>query len=547
MNRCRSPGHRIAVTLLSMIVATAAAADPSSHSLRAAADTLASRLPLGQIVTAEQSGDAPPLIYAAGESESPDVPPADRIFEIGSITKVFTGLLLAQAVVEKRVTLDATLGDLLGPDQKFGDPRVAAISLRQLATHTSGLPRLPANLERGADPTNPYAHYDWDLLARELKTTKLTGNPPFPPAYSNFGFGLLGEIIARVFQKSWADLVREKISEPLGLADTTVRLDADQRVRFVPPHDGDRPAHEWTFDALAGAGALRSTAADLVRFGWALRDPEATPLREAITLLLTPQTPDGTFGLGIETLKIDGRTVFQHAGGTGGYRSVLRVIPETNEVQVVLINNTTIEAGAMIVAARGEKPRSDEGRRTVTVDQLDACVGVYAVEGGRFTIVRDGNRLMAQLTGQVFLPLFPHETPDRFFYRAVPAEIQFHRSNDGDITSLTLFQNGAEVVARRETGAPPPVIFRTADELAPFAGIYELAPGVMFTVKVTAATLHVQLTGQSSLPVFERRPDRFEYDVLDAALVFERDTAGKITALVLHQHGLQHRAVRKNP
>jgi CubicO group peptidase (beta-lactamase class C family) len=444
------------------------------------------------------------------------------------------------------LTLDSTLGELLDASQKYADPRIAAITLRQLATHTSGLPRLPDNMEKGASPSDPYARYGWDELSAYLAAAKLKGVPPFAPVYSNLGFGLLGEVLARVYRQPWEELVAEKITRPLKLVDTAATLDSEQLARFVPAYDGRDATRPWTFRAIVGAGALRSTAADLVRFGQALLAPEKTPLRAAIVLMMTPQTDDRSIGLGMDIGGIDGATAYEHGGVTGGYRSFFRVVPKTATIQVVLTNNTTLEPIRIVVAARSEKPRQNESSRTLTAKQLDEYAGIYLTTDRRFTIVRNGELLMAQLAGQPFLPIFPHETADRFFYKAVPAEIQFQRDN-GTVTGLTLFQNGKTIPAKRDTEKAPSVIFRDSKALAEFAGIYELKPGVRFTVKVEADTLFVQLTGQRFLPVIERRKDRFEYDAVNAALKFERDESGKILALILYQNGLEQRAARKSP
>jgi len=152
-------------------------------SLTEAAEELSQKLTAGGIVTADGF-----TFSSAGKLIPADLPPEDLIFEIGSISKVFTGLLLTQAVIEKKVTLDTPISTLLH-DLTFKDPRVGQITLRQLACHTSGLPRLPANLIEGADQLDPYAHYDRDRLHRALTSLELEANPPHNSSYSNLGVG----------------------------------------------------------------------------------------------------------------------------------------------------------------------------------------------------------------------------------------------------------------------------------------------------------------------------------------------------------------------
>jgi serine-type D-Ala-D-Ala carboxypeptidase/endopeptidase len=512
--------------------------------LAKAAAKFGNELPKGAIVTAE-CVDGTTTYTTSGALEMGATPPEKVIFEIGSISKVFTGLLLAQAVLEKKVSLDTTLREVLVERRVFADPAVAAITLRQLVTHTSGLPRLPENLRPEKELSDPYATYDRAMLDAAVAAQKLEHKPPFAESYSNYGMGLLGDILSRVHGRTWADLVRERITEPLGMIDTTVTLSREQQGRFAPGYDGKKKLQPWTFSALAGAGALRSTAADMIKFGEALLAPEKTPLKEAITLMLQPQTAEGDIGFAIGLSKLDGQDVREHNGGTGGYRSLMQVMPATRSVRVILTNNSAIAPESIIAASRNEKPRRQESDRIVTSDQLAEYEGVYPiVPEARFTVLRRGDQLWTQLTGQTFLRLFPHEQDDRFFFKVVSAELQFHREN-GKVVSLTNHQNGRELNARKSDGPVPKIVFRGAKELTPYVGTYELAPKVLFTLKTQGETLFAQLTGQPPAPVFEKRDDWFEYDVVDAALEFERGKDGKVTALKLHQNGAIQRAVKK--
>lgn len=512
--------------------------------LSEAANTLAKSLPKGGIVTAERVGDT--VKYAvAGKLEPSGVAPERVIFEIGSISKVFTGLLLAQAVTEGKATLDTTLQQQLGKEQSFTDARVGLITLHQLATHTSGLPRIPEDLAAGPDPLDPYAHYDRAKLYSYLAKVKLKGEAPYAKSYSNLGMGLLGDVLSRVYGKPWDALIAEKITGPLGMKDTVVVLNDEQQKRFAPAYDGEKSVKPWNLASLKGAGALRSTAADLMIFGEALLHPEKTLLKDAFALMLTPQTKEDDIGLAIFLSKLYDQRVYEHSGGTGGYRSSFHVMPGSNTVQIVLINNAIMEGSSVIAASHHQKPRITPSDKLVSKDELAAYEGVYPIDAtARFTVVRRDDQLWTQLTGQTFLQLHPHEKTDRFFLKEVAAEIQFVREGD-KITSLTLFQNGREVKARKSTDPAPTIKFRPADELAAYTGTYELTPKLLFTLKVTNVTLFAQLTGQGFAPVFEKRDDWFEYDIVTAALEFERDKDGKVIAVKLHQNGAIQRAVKK--
>lgn len=480
------------------------------------------------------------------------VPSERTIFEIGSITKVFTGLLLAQATLDGKAALDDPIAKHLPADLKLA-PAVAAITLQQLSSHTSGLPRLPDNLS-SANPADPYADYTVERLHDFLQRFAPTQPAPRPADYSNLGVGLLGHLLARAYGVSYAELVRTRITAPLGLSDTVIALDAAQRARFATPHSGTVAVSPWHLGALPGAGALRSTTADLAKFAAALLDP-ASPLAPAWRIAREPRAPMGArgqVGLGFLLHERAGHTVYSHGGGTGGFRSHFEITPATRSAVVVLLNNDEPDPGAVIArapAAATGQPKAAAAKAPpavpISAAELRAFTGVYAIDAkGRFTVVLDDqNRLRIRLTGQAFLPA-RFLGQDRFAAVGVPAEFQFARDAAGRVTQLTLHQNGREVPATRSADAPV-VLFPTAEKLRAYAGNYTLAPGAVFEVRVAGATLLVKLTGQPALPVHATRPDHFVYDVVDAALTFERDAAGAVTALVLHQNGRDQRAPRQ--
>lgn len=499
---------------------------------------MAGKLATGCIVTGEKIGEK--VSYsAAGHPEPDGIAPERRVFEIGSITKVFTGVLLAQAVIDKKVRLDSTLQELLGKDFRFSDPQVGRITLLQLSTHTSGLPRLPGNI--GPDPdskADPYADYDRAMMNTYLSSVKLDGPPPHTASYSNFAVGVLGELLADAYGKPWDVLIAEKITGPLGMEDTMAVPGEDQRKRLAPPYQNDKPAHEWNFKSISAAGSLRSTAADLMIFGSAMATPDKFPIAPAIREMMRVHSPGfeggSETGLGIIISKLDGATEFLHSGGTGGYRSVLQVIPEKRSVRVVLINNNSTPAETVLFAVREEKKPEPKAAVPLTEQELDALTGIYAISpGAKLTVVRRGAVLHIQLTGQAFLPV-KSIGGDRFRYEVVAAEIQFHREG-GAVKSLTLFQNGRELNATR-TAEPLPLPVDLA-ELEAYAGSYQLFPGQIFTITVKNGSLFAQLTGQPAAPITQTKPGYFEYSMVKAALEFQKDASGKVTGLILHQNG----------
>ena len=541
----------IVVLLFSLAVVAAPAGAPPSPLAAHAADW-AKAQGSGCVVTAERvdgawrygiGGDAFPAGHAA-------VAPERIELEIGSISKVFTGLLLAKATHEGKLALTDTLAKRL--PVRFEAPEVGGITLRQLATHTSCLPRLPDNLG-SPDASDPYARYDDEALFAYLARARLAKAPPCDADYSNLGFGILGVVLERGYGKPWEALVREKITGPLGMNDTVQRLSPDQQSRFAPGWAGDKPAQPWTFRAMAGAGALRSTAADMAKFADALLLGANGPL-EDVWALLTGDAVDaaglgGRIGLALMEQRVDGEIGFGHDGGTGGYRSNVLVFPRSGRAHVILASNAAAAPPAWLAALRAQgHPPVERKEIALPGATLDEYVGVYTLSPqARFTILKVNDGLRARLTGQPFLALFV-SAKDEFFYRAVDAQISFRRGPEGKLLGLTLHQNGRDLVAQRTADPAPHIEFPTSESLGDLAGTYDFGayqPGGTIVVAVRGDVLGVQLTGQPEIPVFATGKDRFEYDVVEATLNFEHDASGKVVAVVLHQNGMDMRSPRK--
>jgi serine-type D-Ala-D-Ala carboxypeptidase/endopeptidase len=497
----------------------------------------------GFVLAESQHGDT--RFTAAGKpGPRAETPPEKILFEIGSITKVFTGLLLAQGVIDGKVSLADSIAKHLPADVAL-DPKAAAITLEQLSTHTSGLPRLPANFAP-ANRSDPYADYSVERLYHFLRGYHPGESPPQPPAYSNLGVGLLGHLLERAYGQSYAELLAAKITRPLGLDDTVITLSDEQQARFAPPHSGSMEVLPWQLGALQGAGAIRSTAADLLKFGRALIAANS-PIHAAWEIARAPRA-DQKIGLGIGIGSIDGKTLYRHNGGTGGFRSYFVVVPENDRVMAVLLNNDDPAPEAIVENRRPPAAQTKTNDRVeVPIDpaKLTEYTGTFQLREKRvFTvIVDDEGQLRIRLTGQPFGKV-SFAGNDCFFNRAAAAEFRFARGAEGRITSVTLHQNNVAQLAARTSDATPTVRFLRPNKLNEYVGSYTLGPMAVFDISTRAGHVTAKLTGQPVVPVFCDREDHFVYDVVNAALTFERNEAGAITALVLHQNGIDQRAPR---
>jgi D-alanyl-D-alanine-carboxypeptidase/D-alanyl-D-alanine-endopeptidase len=272
-------------------------------------------------------------------------PAADTIFEIGSITKVVTATLLADMAAEGLVALNDPVQRYLPADVRL-PVRGRPITLADLASQASGLPRLPKGLIAVSlrERRNPYASFAEEHLHRAVSATRLRADPGRKVRYSNFGFGLLGHVLARRAGTTYEALVLERICEPLGLDDTRISIPRHALSRFADGHDRrGRVVPHWDLPALAGAGALRSTVADMLVFLELNLRPPATRLARAAHATHEERARRGPLiqGLGWAALPLRGSSypVRWHHGGTGGFRSFAGFVRESSTGVVVLSNS----------------------------------------------------------------------------------------------------------------------------------------------------------------------------------------------------------------
>lgn len=266
----------------------------------------------------------------------------DSIFEIASISKTFTALVLAQMVAEEATKLQEPVRTLL-PDGMIRRPLTTEITLLDLATHRSGLPGMPDNLQP-ADPANPAADYHVANLYAFLKRHGVERPRDTSFEYSNLGFSLLGQALANRAGMSWEDLLKREVTGPLGLHDTVVTLSPEHKVRFIPGQNlRGQTVRGWDMDALAPAGGLHSTAGDMLTFLEAQLHPErwagAGTLAKALAKsheIKADAVPGMRIALG--WLHYTDNGAYWHNGATGGYSSYAFFDPKRDFAGVVLFN-----------------------------------------------------------------------------------------------------------------------------------------------------------------------------------------------------------------
>ena len=396
-----------------------------------------------------------PTVTAYGRSGSDRPLDADTVFEIGSISKVFTALLFADMVLRGEVAPDDPAAKFLPAGVKMPEFEGAPITLLDLAPYTSGLPRMPSNFAP-KDPKNPYVDYTAERLYDYLSNYKLGFKPGKHYEYANLGFGLLGHILERRAGRSYEELVVSRICAPLGMDDTRITLSISMQQRLARGHNmGLTPVANWDFAALAGAGALRSTANDLLKFLQMCLEPGDGPVAAAQKLALVerrPRADQRDVASGWFVASRFGDEVVWKDGGTAGYATFIGYSTKTRRNCILLSNaadyapNTAL--GTHLVNAAYPFPKL---HREVPVDPgvLATYVGRYMLAPTFVLAVRaDGGRLFIQATGQDEFEVFA-ESETEFFYRVVNAQVTFDRPEAGVVLSLTLHQNGKHRPGRR--------------------------------------------------------------------------------------------------
>ena len=386
----------------------------------------------------------------------PAKPPLDAssVFEIGSISKVFTATLLAAMVQDGTVKLDDPVQKYLPAGVHLPTRNGKAITLANLSEQNSGLPRMPGNFHP-ADPKNPYADYTTQQMYDFLSGYTLTRDPGEKFEYSNLGVGLLGSVLASVAGKSYEELARERIFAPLGMTHTAITLTPWMQSHLALGHNeaGDVVAN-WDLPTLAGAGAIRSTTEDMLKFAAANLNADRGPVQRAMAFAQPARAAAGGDSIGLNwiTSHRGGSTIVWHNGGTGGYRTFLGLQPETHRAVVVMTNASGAGADDIgmhllnpaIPLTPKPAPRKQRVAIDVGADVLAAYVGTYRL-APTFAIVvtlRDG-ALYLQATDQPAFRLWAESSTD-FFLKEVDAQISFVREGS-TVTALVLHQNGQDV------------------------------------------------------------------------------------------------------
>lgn len=394
----------------------------------------------------------------------------DTVYEIGSMTKVFTSLVLMDMVQRGEVAVTDPVSKYLPSRVKVPERNDRKITLQDLSTQSSGLSRMPLNF-KPMNELNPFVDYSVEQLYEFVSVYQLPRDIGEQYEYSNVGVALLGHALCLRAGINYEGLVRARITSPLGMTSTRVTMTPEMKTRMAIGHTSNlNPVPNWDFTGLEAAGALRSTANDLLRFLAANLGYEKTPLSAAMSAQVSirrPTTiPNTEIAYGWHVLNKDGRSIILHNGGTGGYRTYMGYDP-TNRTGVVVLSNFVTPGGPDDIGRHlldasypllKVEPPEEHKEIPADVKRFDGYVGSYELAPAAVVVIsRKGDHLFVQIPGdkvsrgvkdQPNFGLYA-ESERKFFLKVMDAQITFDTDAEGNATQLTLRQGGRDQLAKR--------------------------------------------------------------------------------------------------
>jgi CubicO group peptidase (beta-lactamase class C family) len=502
------------------------------------------------------------ILHAGSAGEGARPLGRQTVFEIGSINKTFTGTILADMVARGEVKLDDPVQQYLPDSVRVPTRNGRQITLLDLATHRSGLPRMPDNFVP-ADTGNPYREYSVATVYQFLNNHQLRRDIGAEFEYSNLGVGLLGIALGRAADSSIKDLIRERILEPLGMRMTRYEREGEMAAWLAPGRgQGGRPAPYWdASEGIAGAGGLRSNIDDMLLYLRAQLTPPDNGVGRAIRAAQQERHRFATgeaFGLNWGIRTPQGRTILTHGGGTGGFNTMIAFDPARRTGFVMLTNTGGFEDDlAMDFLVRGAPAARPEVR--VAREVLARYAGEYDLGTPRPAFVRleDDGAMTLRVGGNVRFRMFA-DSDSTFFLKRAPWRVRFTRDAGGAVTGMVLDADGQERPGRRVGDrAPSPrdeaAAIRdlplTAEEMARYEGGYTFRMGeraLEVRIYVEEGRLMAQPGPQRPTRLRAQGGHAFIPEADDEIRLVFTVEGGRVTGATLHQSGRQLQGTR-NP
>jgi D-alanyl-D-alanine-carboxypeptidase/D-alanyl-D-alanine-endopeptidase len=394
-------------------------------------------------------------LFARGPAQvgNDDTVDGDTIFEIGSVSKVFTALALADEAHRGELSLNDPMAKYLPPGTTLPQRGPKPITLVDLGTHMSGLPNMPPNVVV-TDFNNPNADMTQDQFLKSVAAYELTRDIGAGYQYSNAGYQLLGLAVANAAHTDFETLLKSRIFGPLKMDNTRIAASFDEKDRMSAGYDSHlQPVPHERMPTLLGSGGIRSTANDLLNFVAANIGLTASSLAPAMADMVKTQRPTQYLelkaALGWHVATLHGVEMVWENGQTAGYRAFIGFVPKTRSGVVVLSNSAnTIDDIGVHILDKASPLRTLHREAEIKTSQFDNYIGRYVVSDTfALNVTRDGNKLYIQGTGQPRAELYS-SGDDQFFLRVVNGTVIFQTDGSGRAHSLSLTQDGKTVPAQ---------------------------------------------------------------------------------------------------
>lgn len=510
------------------------------------------------------------IYFSSGVKSLKTNEPVDHnsVFEIGSISKTFTGILLADMVIKNDLKLNTSVQTLLPLGVACPTYKSDSIKLINLSNHTSSLPRLPDNF-RPSNDGNPYADYTEKQLYDFLNGYKLNRDIGSQYEYSNYAQGLLGYILASKKNISYEELLLEVITKPLGIENTRITLTSNMKNALALGHSEGIEVENWDIPTLAGAGAIRSTTVDMIKYLTANMGLEKSNLYPAMQL-----SHKNTFeldsnmsvGLGWHIKKLDGKEYVWHNGGTGGYRSFTGFSKDGNIGVVVLTNSTEgvddigFHLLNPIAILQNPKPSiAIKIKQNLEQEGAEKSIKTYWDLKKNQEKEFDFSEEKLNILGYYYLKIEDIKKAISIFElntEAYPKSSNVYNSyaealiknNENEKAIINLKKsielnpgNYESIRMLKEIGIDTDTLIKKVivDEaiLQKYVGLYELAPGFVLTISKKGSQLKAQATGQGENPIFPKSQNEFYLEMVEAVLTFNVNKAGEVQSVTLLQGG----------
>ncbi|HTE31093.1 MAG TPA: serine hydrolase [Chryseolinea sp.] len=486
------------------------------------------------------------------------------IYEIGSISKVFTAILLAQQVNEGKLKLDDPIKNYLPATVKVPKRGTQEITLGNLSDHTSALPRMPSNFAP-ADPANPFADYTVEQLYAFLSGYELTRDIGSAYEYSNLAQGLLGHLLALRAGVPYETLMIRQVASPLRMKETKITFDDNMKKNLAIGHDNGVEVKNWDIPTLAGAGAIRSSTSDMLKFLAANAGLTKTALQPAMNLTHQPRHDKaGTMRVGLAWHIAKGKNgdVIWHNGGTGGYRAFAGFVKETGVGVVVFTNSTESVDDIGFHLLNPDAPLQEikatlapEMRRTIEAKGVEAAIVLFKDLKKNKPDAYDFSEDFLNTLGYSYLPkdtkvalalfkfnvdTYPNSSNVYDSYaEALAKDGQRELAIENYKKSIALNPGNVQGIAALEKlGVKPTTTEVDVPEttLETYVGTYQLNPGFDLVVTREGKQLFTQATGQQRVEVYPSKVNEFFLKVVNAQLVFNVN-GQSVESVTLLQNG----------